>query len=796
MVDKYSRFRFLPCLPLGRDGKRVTGSEEHIVLARKAAGEGMVLLKNINSTLPLQKGAKVALFGKATMEYTKGGGGSSDVNCAYIRTVYDGFAEKERNGFLSVFMPLVEFYEEYVKKESANILTQKQIDAIWDVVNNMEFCRKRDDMTYDTFQRMHVKEAYVPDELIDLAGKNCDTAVITLSRFSAEGTDRRVTGGDYLLSELEISLIDRVCKVFSKVIVVYNTGAVTDCEPIADDDRVGAILYGWQAGMEGPMAIADILCGFVNPSGKLPDTVTKSYESCPSKDDYTESLHFLKYSEDIFVGYRYYETLPGKLEEIRYPFGFGLSYTSFEITNTVAGKSGERILCAFNVKNTGKVAGKEVVQLYFSAPQGKLGKPARQLAAFKKTKLLMPGEEQCIALKVDISSMASFDNTGAVEKNAWVLEKGEYELYLGTSSLNCEKLDFSLTIKEDTVTEKSFGFCAPRENLSVLKADGSFYTLEKTENKYYYGGAETEAYVHTDTAVPFDEVGSSITLSDFVNQFTVDEMKDFVGGHAPTGVANTGCFGGLKRLKVPAVATADGPAGLRLSPETGIPTTCFPCATLLAATWNEDLLYEVGAAAADEIRENNIGVWLAPAVNIHRNPLCGRNFEYMSEDPLLAGRCTAAEIRGIQSRGVAVSLKHFACNSKEINRYQCDSMLSERALREIYLRPFEIAVKESDPFTIMSSYNKINGIHTSESWELLTGILRKEWGFKGMVVTDWGVKNDPVAEVKAGNDMKMHCGYPDDLQKGLDSGVITPDHLKVCVMRILDMFTKLAEKDG
>ena len=266
---------------------------------------------------------------------------------------------------------------------------------------------------------------------------------------------------------------------------------------------------------------------------------------------------------------------------------------------------------------------------------------------------------------------------------------------------------------------------------------------------------------------------------------------DFVGGHAPTGVANTGCFGGLSRLGVPAVPTADGPAGLRLEPETGIPTTAWPCATLLACTWDEELISQVGAGGGAELRENNLGVWLAPALNIHRDPLCGRNFEYYSEDPLVAGKCAAAATRGIQSQKAAVSIKHCACNNKEANRMGCDSRISERALREIYLKGFEIAVKESDPYTVMSSYNLINGQHTSESWELLTGILRNEWDFKGMVVTDWGVKNDPVKEVKAGNDMKMHCGYPEDLKAGLEDGRIARADLEVCVKRILEMFLKL-----
>ena len=267
---------------------------------------------------------------------------------------------------------------------------------------------------------------------------------------------------------------------------------------------------------------------------------------------------------------------------------------------------------------------------------------------------------------------------------------------------------------------------------------------------------------------------------------------DFVGGQPPTGVANTGCFGGLKRLNVPPVPTADGPAGLRLNPETGIPTTAWPCATLLACSWDEDLVYQVGVGGGTELQENNLGIWLAPALNIHRDPLCGRNFEYYSEDPLISGKCAAAATRGIQSRKVAVSIKHFACNNKEANRFGCDSRVSERALREIYLKGFEIVVKEGKPWTFMSSYNLLNGIHTSETYELLTEILRKEWGFDGMVTTDWGQKNDPVKEVLAGNDMKMHVGYPENLKKAYEDGCLTRAHLELCAKRILEMTMRFA----
>ncbi len=791
-MEKYARFKYQPCLPLGEDGKRATASKKNIALSRKAAGEGIVLLKNENDALPLAKGEKIALFGKATIEYIKGGGGSGDVHTPYVCNVFDGFCEKEADGKVGIYMPLVDFYKDYVKRESVNVLTREQINARWDIVNNMEFCTERDDMTYDTFAAMHVKEAEVPDELIVSAAKEADTAVITLSRFSAEGVDRRPIAADYYLSDLEKKLIDRAGELFKKVIIVINSGAVIDCEYFAENSDVDALVFACQGGIEGGSAIADVLCGDVNPSGKMADTIAKSYDHYPCKADFWECFDHVDYSEDIYVGYRYFETVPGAKDYVRYPFGFGLSYTSFEFSGKACCVSDGNIVAVVTVKNTGTVAGKEVVQLYYSAPQGKLGKSARSLAAYKKTKLLAPGEAETIALSFNINSMASFDDLGKIAKSAYVLEGGEYEFYLGTCVRCAEKLEFTYSVEEDTVVEQLKQWCKPFNLKQRMLADGSFEALKIGEPSYYYGKNEPTGAVAPEKPVMFDKVGEELTMDEFVAQFTLEELMDFVGGQPPVGVANTGCFGPVKRLGVPAVPTADGPAGVRIEPKTGIRTTAWPCATTLACTWNPELIEQVGAAGGAELRENNMGVWLAPAMNIHRDPMCGRNFEYFSEDPLLAGKSAAALIRGVQSQKAAVSLKHFACNNKEANRFASDSRLSERALREIYLKGFEIAVKESSPYTIMSSYNLINGQHTSESYELLTGILRDEWGYNGMVVTDWGVKNDPVKEVKAGNDMKMHCGYPEDLKAAYDNGELTRADLEKCVKRILEMFTKLA----
>lgn len=790
-MDKYARFRYQPCLPLGEDGKCVTASPKHIALSREAATEGMVLLKNDNNALPLKRGEKIALFGKATIEYIKGGGGSGDVNCPYIRNIADGFKIKEKEGKVEVYSPIVDFYKDYVEKESVNIPTRKEIDATWDIVNAMEFRKERDDMTYATFAKMHVPEPAVAEDTVKKASEHADTAIITISRFSAEGVDRRASGGDYYLSDIEKDLIDNATKYFNKVIIVINSGATVDCEYFAENPSVQGILLSWQGGIEGGLAIADILCGDVTPSGKLVDTIAKSYDCYPCKDDFWESYEYLNYTEDIYVGYRYFETVTQAKDKVRYPFGFGLSYTDFEISGKVCCESEGKIVAIATVKNIGSVSGKEVIQLYYSAPQGLLGKPAYELATFKKTKLLAPGESETIALSFDANSMASFDDLGKVQKSAYILEKGTYTFHLGTSVRDTEKLDFEYTLTDNVIVEQEKSLCRPFKLEKRLLANGTYEALPIGEPSYNERSETQNNTKAPEETVMFDEVGEKITLDEFVAQMTLDELMYIVGGQSPRGVCNTGCFGGIDRLGIPAVPTADGPAGLRLNVQTGIPTTAWPCATLIACAWNPDIAYEVGKGGGAEIRENNLGVWLSPALNIHRDPLCGRNFEYYSEDPLIAGKTAAAVTRGVQSQKVAVSIKHFACNNKEANRTCCDARISERALREIYLKGFEIAVKESDPWTVMSSYNLINGQHTSESYELLTEILRNEWGFKGMVVTDWGVKNDPVKEVKAGNDMKMHVGYPEDLKKAIDDGTLTRTDLEICAKRILEMFTKL-----
>ena len=519
----------------------------------------------------------------------------------------------------------------------------------------------------------------------------------------------------------------------------------------------------------------------------------------------------MEYTDDIYVGYRYFETIAQAKEKVNYPFGYGLSYTEFSIEPIWSGEKDGTIYVTAEVTNTGSFPGKEVVQLYYGAPQGLLGKPARVLGAFEKTKELKPGETETLVLTIPTASMASYDDLGKVQKSAYVLEKGDYHFYLGNSVRDAGLLDFVWTLDENQVTLQLMEKMAPSQLPKRLLADGSFEELpQRTPNDFMENGlgwpdhnpegdapavrARTRYKLWSETPekkiMLIDVAEGRASLDEFMAQLTDLELAELLGGQPNTGVANTFGFGNLPEYGVPNFMTADGPAGLRIAPQCGVCTTAWPCSTMLACTWNRSLVEEVGAAAAKEVKENNISFWLTPAVNIHRSPLCGRNFEYYSEDPYLAGEMASAMVLGIQSQKIGATVKHFACNNKETNRKNSDSRVSERAIREIYLKAFEIIVKKADPWAIMSSYNLINGHRASENKDLLTGILRDEWGFNGLVTTDWWTKGEHYKETLAGNDIKMGTGYPERLMEALEKGLITRKDLEVCVERVLKVLMR------
>ncbi len=806
-MEKWTRVKFQPNLPLGENGERLTGSLGHIGLSKEAAKEGMVLLKNRGDILPLKKGTRVALFGKAAFDYVKGGGGSGDVTVAYIRNLYEGL--KMQKDVVSIFEPLCDYYRKDVERQYA----QGSVPG----------------MTI---------EPEVPRELLDEAKAYADTAVISICRFSGEGWDRKsivdtdnknmgegeldmavrsskiFANGDFCLSAQEAAMVETVKKNFSKVVVVMNVGGMVDTSWFVREDAIGAVLMAWQGGMEGGLAAAELLAGKGNPSGKLSDTFAQTLEDYPSTGDFHESRDYVNYTEDIYVGYRYFETVPGADQKVNYPFGFGLSYTTFQTDVLSAEEKDGQVRIQVQITNTGSRDGKEVVQVYFEAPQGRLGKPKRQLIAFAKTRSLRPGESQRLYLSFEIRDMASYDDTGKVQKAAYVLEKGDYFFHVGTSVRDTVRLDYVYQVKGDTVTEQLESRLTPSELPRRMLSDGSYEEVPQREgNDPNANELERmpedmmEGYVpavrprdryqlwrepYKKGAHIFKEVAEGkLTPEEFLAQLTDEETAQLLGGQPNTGVANTFGYGNLPEYGVPSVMTADGPAGLRIAPECGVTTTCWPCSTLLACSWNPEIVEAVGLAGGAEVKENNIAVWLTPAVNIHRSPLCGRNFEYYSEDPYLAGKLASAMVRGIQANHIGATVKHFALNNKETNRKNSDSRVSERAAREIYLKAFEIIVREAKPWSIMTSYNIINGHRASENADLLEGILRGEWGFDGCITTDWWTCGEHYKEVKAGNDIKMGCGYPERLLEALEKGCLTRKEMDACALRVLKLILKI-----
>lgn len=770
-MEKWTRSNYQPCIPLGDNNSKITGCKKHIELSRKAACEGTVLLKNKDNVLPLETGAKVVVFGKGQIDYVKGGGGSGDVFCEYIRNIYQGLKMKKDK--VSVFDPVSLYYQSVVEKE--NKADKYGVIVISENADDVEICPGAD----------------VPWELMEEAKKFADTAIIVIKRFSGEGWDGKNDGEDtyFELSKEEKEMVDAVCDNFKKVIVLLNTGAMIDTSWLASNDKIQAAVMIWQGGIEGGLAAADVLVGDANPSGKLVDTCAADFSDYPSSEGFHESDDYVKYTEDIFVGYRYFETVPGKKDCVVYPFGYGLSYTEFEFSDMKACCIDKKIVVSVKVKNTGKYSGKEVVQVYYSTPAIKITNPAIQLCAFAKTKLLSPDEEEVLILSFDVNDMASYDDMGQIRKSAYVLEAGEYKIFVGNSSRNITELEYKYIAESDIIVKQLTEYCAPKRLGKRMTSDGSYIDVADCdrEQKSFECGYVCGENIPEEKDIKklIDVYNGEISLDAFIEQLSDYELMGLLQGQPKKGVAATGGMGNLEKYGIPSVMTCDGPAGVSIGPETGIRTTAFPVATMLACTWNTGLLEEIGAAGAMEAKENNLSIWLAPALNIHRSPLCGRNFEYYSEDPFVSGKMAAAMVRGIQSQKIAATPKHFACNNKETNRGNSDSILSERALREIYLKGFEICVKESKPRFIMTSYNVINGVRSSESAELITGILRNEWGFDGTVMTDWGNAASACVEKIAGNDIRMPISASNDLEEKYEQKQINRNQLAVCVKRLL-----------
>ena len=750
--------------------------KEHKALSRRAAAEGIVLLKN-DGVLPLQT-RKIALYGPGSRMTVKGGSGSGDVHERHSVTIEEGL---KNAGFE---FPTTLWMDRFKGKYDADV-------AAWhsDLEEKIKKFNPIQTMQMFIFIGEHPMPypACTPvlnDELTD----ETDTAIYVLSRQAGEGKDRRVEKGDYLLSDVEKESLRLLSRHYKKLILVLNCGSVMDLS-ILDEIRIDAVLFYGQGGMEGGNALADILTGKVNPSGRLTDTWAYRYEDYPSADTFGHrkgKLDDEEYAEGIYVGYRWFDKQSIKP---RYPFGYGLSYTTF--TENVEEVTPDHV--AVTVTNTGDYAGKDVLQLYISKPDGKLDHEKKALAAFAKSKLLAPGECQRIRISFNLADVAAFDE----EKSAFVLEAGEYTLILNDTV--CGKFLPDEQILESVKPIGSDKCTAVAEEFSPKVKELLRKLSDRDKCKLVTGG------------------GYSIRCYNNV-----------------MGAAGRTCTKLLKK-GIPNIVLADGPAGLNVNQSTtvmpdgtprypeGLPKdwqwgwlnkvgpllkgkpgkgktvyrymTAWPSETVLAQSWNTELLEEVGRAIGTEMLEIGVSVWLAPGLNIHRNPLCGRNFEYYSEDPLVSGKMAAAITRGVQSvGGVGVAQKHYCCNNQEDNRTGVSANVSQRALREIYLRAFRIAVTEGEPWTVMSSYNRVNGKYVCNSVDFCTRVLRQEWGFKGLVMSDWNATEQcSYAEaINAGNDLIMPgtSAVSKKLRQELQDGKLSRKALNLSAGRVLELIFK------
>lgn len=696
-------------------------------LLRRAAADGAVMLEN-NGILPLKGGTRVALFGITGYEsHYVGYGSGGDVNRPYAVSFADGIKNCDR---LTLDPTIESIYREWNKKNPIN-------NGFW---GHWPF---------------YFPEMPLDNTAVENARNKNEVAVAVIGRAAGESRDCKLQKGSYYLTDDEIAMLDALAEEFDDIVILLNIGGIFDMSWIEKYKKViGAILIVWQGGMEGGNAAADLLCGKAYPSGRLTDTIAKRYENYPSSANFG-GKDFNEYKEDIYVGYRYFETFAKS--KVLYPFGYGLGYTEFEISANTVEKSNDKFIFNVSVKNLGNTIGREVVQLYLSKPCGKLGNPEKILVAFVKTAELKSGESETIELIVEKNQLASYDES----KSAYITESGKYEFFLGKSIRENEAV---LTFEqgEDEVDCQCVQASAPIENLEVMSAyeyngkriikNRKARTKEYDLGKRILENLPEEIPQTGDKGFKLADVKSGkITMEQFVAQLNNNELEAISRGdyvmNSPLGAkGNAGAFGGviqsLRAKGIKPVITTDGPSGIRLSACCSL----LPIGTLLACSFDPQLVEKVYSAVADEMFAKGSDVLLAPGMNIHRNPLCGRNFEYYSEDPYLTGKIAAAAVKGIQSHGASACPKHFACNNQEFRRNMNDSRLSERALREIYLKGFEICVREAKPKNIMTSYNRINSVYGHYNYELCTTILRNEWGYKGNVITDWWMKNEKSPE--------------------------------------------------
>ncbi len=772
---------------------RVLDFEKYTAKARQAVAEGQVLLLNQNHVLPLPKGSHVAVFGRMQLHYYKSGTGSGGmVNVNKVTGILEALEESED---VQVYESLVDVYREWEKDHPFD-------EGVgW---GNEPWSQ----------EEMELNEA-----LVEEAAEKNEYAIVILARTAGEDKDNKMLEGAYCLTSIEEDMLQKVRKSFAKMIVLLNTGNIMDMS-FMDQYRPDAVMYVWQGGMIGGLGTVDVLTGKVCPSGRLSDTIAAQMSDYPA-DPYFGGLEQNLYVEDIYVGYRYFES--AAKSKVLYPFGFGLSYTTFSMEADGFSYAENQVSFVMKVTNTGSVAGKEVVQVYAKAPLGKLGKPARVLIDFKKTKELMPGECETLTFAIPTSVFASYNEVSTAGMPVgWVLEAGEYTIYAGGNVRDAYAVG-SFTLDELQIVEECRNALAPTTAFKRMKMTAAnehaeaagVYEVAMEEVPLRVVSPEEkrnaelpESYEMTgDRGIKLADVkAGKATLDEFVAQLTEEELASIVRGEgmgSPKVTAGTAAaFGGVTKSLlekgIPCGCCDDGPSGMRL--DSGMKAFSLPNGTLLACTFNTQLNEELYAFTAVEMIKNRVDILLGPGMNIHRHPLNGRNFEYFSEDPLLTGKMAAAQVRGLKSAGVTGSLKHFCGNNQETRRHTSNSIISERALREIYLRGFEIAVKEAKADAVMTTYGPVNGIWTSSNYDLVTDILRKQWGFEGVAMTDWWAyvcregdkpaKTDFATMVKAQNDLYMVCPdsekneHGDNTVESLHDGSLTLGELQRCAKNI------------
>lgn len=776
--------------------------------SKTAATEGAVLLKNDLQALPLLPQDTVSVFGRTQINYYRSGTGSGgSVNVTHTTNLLNGLRGKDG---IQLNEDLARLYEQWIEQNPFDNGGGGWAAEPW-----------------------HQKEMPLSDELVASARSKSSKAVVVIGRTAGEDQDNANAPGSYLLTDNEKDMLYKVTHRFEQTIVVLNVSNIIDMSWLNDSRYtypIASVIYAWQGGMEGGNAIADVLAGEVSPSGKLTDTIAYRIEDYPSTKNYGGELKSI-YEEDIYVGYRYFETFCP--EKVQYEFGFGLSYTTFAYQlgeGRILNKSdGDVIEVDVTVTNTGDIyAGKEVVQLYYEAPQGKLGQPARALAAFAKTRTLKPGESQRLTLSFPVRRMASYDDAGITGyRSAYVLEAGTYIMHVGTSVKNTAVAAIGgqdgYSISSLQVIQQLQEAMAPVEGFSRLKPgarrpDG---TYEADYSAVPVRTVSMEERIERNLPKSLEQTGDQgyklkdvqegkVSMETFIAQLSNQDLAAIVRGEGMSSPLVTpgtaSAFGGvsdsLLSYGIPVGCTADGPSGIRM--DSGLKATQVAIGTLLAATWNVELVEELYIMEGQELLRNEIDALLGPGLNIRRSPLNGRNFEYFSEDPLITGEFAAACTRGIKQGGSNATLKHFACNNQEKYRTKVNAVVSERALREIYLKGFEIAVKEAGANSIMTSYNPINGHWAASNYDLNTTILRGEWGYTGIVMTDWWALMNDVVEggapsnkytnwmVRAQNDLYMVVNnygaeinsLDDNTLESLENGTLTVGELQRSAMTI------------